>query len=242
MYQNPHEGVRGRPRPLQWEAVPSQLIHLEVCALALERRAAGGGRAGPSGQRGQMGEERETERAARGAFWLGAMAPDAWGVAGLTRGQTHFWSLEDDTSGVVRLGRAYPGLCDPLRRGARERAFLAGYLCHLVTDEQWTFCVYRPYFGRHSVFGASAEGRIVQLALQGEWEQGLRDQKGLQLRGWLRELAGAESGDLPALHGWSGDRPLARPAAGGEPAAGLATGIQVRPGALREGARRPGPR
>ena len=106
------------------------------------------------------------------------MAPDAWGVAGLTRGQTHFWSLEDDTSGVVRLGRAYPGLGDPLRRGARERAFLAGYLCHLVTDEQWTFCVYRPFFGRHSVFGASAEGRIVQLALQGEWEQGLRDLKG----------------------------------------------------------------
>ncbi|HEX2517883.1 MAG TPA: zinc dependent phospholipase C family protein [Chloroflexota bacterium] len=182
--------------------MPSQLIHLEVCALALERRAAGRPGPGPTGQRGQVGEGRGAARASRGAFWLGAMAPDAWGAAGLTRGETHFWSLEDDTSGVVRLGRAYPDLCDPLRWGARERAFLAGYLCHLVTDEQWTFCVYRPFFGRHSTFGASAEGRMVQLALQGEWEQGLRDQKGPQLRGWLRELAGAEPGGLlPFLDG-----------------------------------------
>jgi hypothetical protein len=189
-------GCGGRPRPLQWEAVPSQLIHLEVCALALERRPAGGPATGPRGPGGGV------DGALRGAFWLGAIAPDAWGVAGLTRGETHFWSLADDTSGVVRLQRAYPDLCSPQRRGAQERAFLAGYLCHLATDEQWTFCVYRPYFGRHSAFGASAEGRMVQLALQGEWEQGLRDQKGPQLRGWLRELAGAEPGGLlPFLDG-----------------------------------------
>jgi hypothetical protein len=181
---------------LQGEAVPSQLIHLEVCALALQRRPAGGP---ASGSRAPGDGD---EGALRGAFWLGAIAPDAWGVAGLTRGETHFWSLADDTSGAVRLQRAYPELCSPRRRAARERAFLAGYLCHLVTDEQWTFCVYRPYFGRHSAFGASAEGRMVQLALQGEWEQGLRDQQGAQLRGWLRELAGAEApGLLPFLDG-----------------------------------------
>jgi hypothetical protein len=192
--------VRGGPsRPLQWEAVPSQLIHLDVCAQALERRATGGGRSGQGdGADGADG----ADGGLRGAFWLGAMAPDAWGVAGLTRAATHFWSLEDDTSGVVRMGRAYPALCVPEGRGARERAFLAGYLCHLVTDEQWTFGVYRPYFGRHSAFGASAEGRMVQLVLQAEWEQGLRDQQGERLRGWLDDLGGATAaGVLPFLEG-----------------------------------------
>src|SRR5918998_454234 len=69
--------MRGGPsRPLQREAVPSQLIHLDVCALALERRAAGGGRSG------QGGGGEGADGGLRGAFWLGAMAPDAWGVAG----------------------------------------------------------------------------------------------------------------------------------------------------------------
>jgi hypothetical protein len=171
--------------------MPSQLIHLEVCADA----AACASPAGPGLPLARTAQASTGESLAGdllGPFLLGAIAPDAWGVAGLARGATHFWSLADDTSGLIRLARAHPDLAGPGRpAGPRDArwAFLAGYLCHLVTDEQWTFTIYRPYFGRRSPFGASAEGQRTQLALQATLEQDLRDHRGADLSSWLAALA-----------------------------------------------------
>jgi hypothetical protein len=151
--------------------MPSQLIHLQVCADAL----------GPAGV-----AQRHLDQ-----FFLGAIAPDAWSVAGLSRGATHFWTPTDDTSGATRMAQAHPELAEPAALSPHQRAILAGYLCHLVTDEQWTFTVYRPYFGRHSRLGASAEARRLQLALQCLMEQRLRDDRSSELNGWLAILAGA---------------------------------------------------
>ena len=165
--------------------MPSQLIHLDVAAAAL---AGGRSPAWPPG--GEAGD----------ALLLGAIAPDAWVVAGLTRQATHFWSLDDDTSGAARLARTHPLVADPRRADrlpARARAYLAGYHCHLVTDEQWTFTVYRPAFGRRSRFAASAEGMHTQRALQAALEQDLRDQRGDDLAAWLAAIARA--GPPPAL-------------------------------------------
>jgi hypothetical protein len=159
--------------------MPSQLIHLDVVAAGAGRPPAG---ARPGGD------------LPLAALLLGAIAPDAWSVAGLSRQATHFWSLEDDGSGAVRMARAHATLADPRRaRGLTpwERAYLAGYGCHLVTDEQWTFTVYRPYFGRRSRFGASAAGARTQRVLQAALEQDLRDDRAADLRVWLEAAGGA---------------------------------------------------
>ncbi|MGH2351334.1 MAG: zinc dependent phospholipase C family protein [Chloroflexota bacterium] len=161
--------------------MPSQLIHLELCADAAAR--AGWTLDGASGE-----------------FLLGAIAPDAWAVSGATRAATHFWDTTNDLSGAVRLREAHPQLANPAALEPRVRALLAGYLCHLVTDEQWTFTVYRPYFGRHSPYRASPEGSRVQWALQAQLEQRIRDQRTTDLRRWLAALASAKGDiDLPFL-------------------------------------------
>lgn len=147
--------------------MPSQLIHLQICSDVI---------GGPEGLAGQ--------------FLLGAIAPDAWAVAGLTREATHFWDVTEDASSTARLRGTHPELGDPAALPPDLRAFVAGYLCHLVTDEQWTFTIYRPYFGRYSTFRASPEGGRTQLALQALMEQRLRDRRPAEVRRWLDTLAG----------------------------------------------------
>lgn len=120
-------------------------------------------------------------------FLFGSVAPDADKLARLPRDTTHFWSPRDDVSGALKLLHAYPHL-EAEQLPPAERAFIAGYLCHLVTDEQWTFVVYRPYFGRHSSFAASQEGAEVQWALHSVLE--VRQHSGQPaLPGLLRQLA-----------------------------------------------------
>jgi hypothetical protein len=180
--------------------MPSQLIHLDVVA------AAAGGRSGAAGGRAA----RPGEDLPLGDLLLGGIAPDAWSVAGLSRQATHFWTLEDDASGAARMARAHATLADPRRaRGltSGERAYLAGYVCHLVTDEQWTFTVYRPFFGRRSPFGASPEGMRTQRALQAALEQDLRDERAVDLAVWLEAVAGADApAVLPFLDGAAVER------------------------------------
>lgn len=102
--------------------------------------------------------------AERPALLLGSIAPDARSVTGQSREATHFWSSHNDVSGALKLLVAYPGL-QADRLLPAERAYVAGYLAHLVADEQWTLLIYRRFFGRRSKFGASQEGAQLQLAL-----------------------------------------------------------------------------
>jgi hypothetical protein len=108
----------------------------------------------------------------RPLFFFGSVAPDADKLGLCTREASHFWSVHEDVSGALRLLRAHPHLAAP-RLSTSERAFVAGYLCHLVTDEQWMFAVYRPFFGRHSPYGGSQEGAELQWALHAVVEQRL---------------------------------------------------------------------
>ena len=97
------------------------------------------------------------------AFLFGSVAPDTAHQVGLPREVTHFWTTADDVSGTLHLLARHPSL-EAGRLTPDERDFMAGYLSHLVTDEQWTFCLWRPYFGRHSPFGGSPEGAALQSA------------------------------------------------------------------------------
>jgi hypothetical protein len=97
-------------------------------------------------------------------FLFGSVAPDVDKIGLCSRESSHFWSFSEDVSGALKLLRANPQLA-ARRLAAPEHAFVAGYLCHLVADEQWMFTIYRPYFGRRSAYGGSREGQDVQWAL-----------------------------------------------------------------------------
>jgi hypothetical protein len=97
------------------------------------------------------------------AFLFGSVAPDIAHQLDLPRDVTHFWTTRDDVSGALHLLARYPDLRAD-RLAPAERNFIAGYLSHLVADEQWTFCLWRPYFGRHSPYGGGPEGAALQSA------------------------------------------------------------------------------
>ena len=99
------------------------------------------------------------------SFLLGSTIPDIAQVEGRPRSETHFWTTENDVSGALKLLAAHPQL-EAGQLGEQERAYVAGYLCHLVADEQWTFCIWRPYFGLRTQFGGSAEGAALQGAFR----------------------------------------------------------------------------
>jgi hypothetical protein len=82
-------------------------------------------------------------------FYLGNIAPDAQNISGQTREATHFFDvpMKDLTPASQALFRLHPGLADPAKLPASQAAFLAGYLCHLVLDQQWISDIFDPIFG-----------------------------------------------------------------------------------------------
>ena len=103
----------------------------------------------------------------RGSLYLGATAPDIRVVTRWERERTHFFDLNnfDEQDGVAAFFEAYPYLAG----GSIERptrAFVAGYLTHLVMDERWINNVYRPHFGERSPLGGDLRANIMDRALQ----------------------------------------------------------------------------
>ena len=107
-----------------------------------------------------------------GYFYLGATAPDARLLTGASRSATHFFDLARDEpqSSVEAFFAAYPGLRHGVA-GDCTRAFVAGYISHLVTDEIWILDVYRPCFGRCSPLAESPEADMLDRALQYELDR-----------------------------------------------------------------------
>jgi hypothetical protein len=100
-----------------------------------------------------------------GPFLAGAIAPDVDKLLGRHRSSTHWWLPGSDVSGALRLVQANPRLAHATP-GSTSQAFIAGFLCHLVADEQWTLRIYRKHFGRLTPFAGSRDGADHQLALQ----------------------------------------------------------------------------
>jgi hypothetical protein len=172
--------------------MPSPFLHLAVAARCADRLGL------PAAQ--------------RPAFLFGSIAADARLVTGQARSETHFWDARTDVSGTLKLVAAHPHL-EAARLSAVERAFVAGYLCHLAADEQWTFRIYRPYFGRYSPYGGTVEGAELQWALHAALEtaQEARPPGSRRLVEPLRRAGGLAlaEGLLPflpptALHRWRG--------------------------------------
>ena len=98
-----------------------------------------------------------------GAFLLGCVLVDVHGFSDVDRRRTHFAGrLEEDGEDAFRKSCA--GFLDQLdtvllrpwgELGEGERAFVAGYLCHLAADEDW------KWFGWKVMHGLDISSLII---------------------------------------------------------------------------------
>jgi Zinc dependent phospholipase C len=125
--------------------MPAEFVH-----LALARRIA---------------DALALDGALRPAFALGNVAPDVNNVRGGARQDTHFWYWPEggDVSGALTLLARYPKLRARCLAPS-ERAFVAGYLSHLITDEQEIVGLFRPYVTHLSKHVPAPDARELRLA------------------------------------------------------------------------------
>lgn len=109
----------------------------------------------------------------RGAFLLGATAPDIRVLTRRDREETHFFTLAElgAQDSVARMFRENPALATPSGLDAATTAFIAGYLTHLVLDETFISEVYRPNFGAHSEIDDDPKSNVLDRALQYELDR-----------------------------------------------------------------------
>jgi len=117
----------------------------------------------------------------RGAYYLGATAPDIRAITRWDRERTHFFNLADfgHQDSVKALFAAHPELADRANANASTAAFLAGYISHLVLDERWIQDVYRPLFGETSALSGSQRANSMDRVIQFELDRREREDRGL---------------------------------------------------------------
>jgi len=118
--------------------------------------------------------------AERGAFYLGSTTPDIRVLTRCDRADTHFFDLHDfgDQDGVHRLLEREPALRDASSLDAQTAAFVAGYISHLVLDEDYICQIYRPLFGERSALKEEAMADVMDKALQYDIDMAERQDAG----------------------------------------------------------------
>ena len=113
-----------------------------------------------------------------GSFLLGSTTPDIRILTKSQRDQTHFAPLQVQSigTGVAGLFRAHPEIADSSKVSDRTKAFLSGYLVHLVADEAWILNIYRPYFDDHQLFTDRVQANIFDRALQLDMDKAAREE------------------------------------------------------------------
>ena len=104
----------------------------------------------------------------RGNLYLGSTAPDIRIVTRWERERTHFFDIHnfDEQSSVQAFLDGNPVLAESGGLDERTRAFVAGYLSHLVVDQTWIGAIYRPFFGERSPLGGTLRANVMDRALQ----------------------------------------------------------------------------
>ena len=116
-----------------------------------------------------------------GSLYLGSTAPDIRAMTKWPREQTHFagLSVEEVGSGARRMFELHPELADPDRLSPATRAFVLGYISHLVADETWITTMFRPHFDSGQpdsrVTNSETESHIWDRALQLEMDRRASD-------------------------------------------------------------------
>lgn len=106
----------------------------------------------------------------RGAFLLGATAPDIRVITRRDRIHTHFFNLEclDHQDSVSGMFEAHPELADAHALDLETRAFVAGFITHLVLDEVYIETMFREFFGADAPVEDKAFANVLDRALQFE--------------------------------------------------------------------------
>ena len=123
-----------------------------------------------------------------GHYLLGSTAPDVRVITRKSREDYHFAPLTfaEVGAGVQGLFDAHPHLRSTANGDGPTRAFIAGYITHLVLDESWITQLYRPRFANPRVFPDEAYGKVMDRVLQLELD---------------RQATGAATTALPLLAG-----------------------------------------
>lgn len=108
-----------------------------------------------------------------GYYLLGSTSPDVRAITKYSRQHYHFAPLDFKNigEGVENMLVEYPELSFANSVGERERAFLAGYISHLMLDECWIMEMYRPFFGNRSIFPDNVFGDVMDRAAQLEMDR-----------------------------------------------------------------------
>jgi len=109
-----------------------------------------------------------------GSYYLGSTAPDIRAMTRWSRERTHFapLSVESVGTGVRNMFELHPQLADHRRLPATTRAFLLGYISHLIADEVWIITMFRPHFDNPTLItGSEVEAHIWDRALQLEMDR-----------------------------------------------------------------------
>lgn len=106
--------------------------------------------------------------AARGPYLLGATTPDIRVITKQDRMSTHYFDLNvlEPQDSVGEFLKANAKLLDSSWMNAETRAFVAGYISHLVLDEQYITTMYRRYFAPHDALGGKIRANVMDRLLQ----------------------------------------------------------------------------
>ena len=144
-----------------------------------------------------------------GDFLLGATTPDIRVLTRWDRERTHFFDIYNDghQDCVENFFAAHRMFRDASRLTPETRAWVAGYLTHVIMDQEYVLQIYRPFFGKRSVLGGGSHANLLDRILQYELDRREREsaEEMRQLRRALGESAVAiDAGfvDRPLLTRW----------------------------------------
>lgn len=107
-----------------------------------------------------------------GHYILGATTPDIRVLTKQDRMSTHYFDLnvEEHQDSVAAFLRENARFLDS-DITTETRQFAAGYISHLVLDEQYITGVYRPFFARHEALGGRIRANVMDRLLQFDLER-----------------------------------------------------------------------
>ena len=134
-------------------------------------------------------------KAHEGAFLLGATTPDIRAMTKWPRERTHFapLSVEEVGAGMRAMLEANPHLSVAATANEPTRAFVSGYINHLIADETWICTVYRRFFGGGETPEGKVRGNMWDRAMQLDMDREAKADEE-EVRRVTELMEGAEAG------------------------------------------------